>query len=133
MLDRTMKLARAAGITAALGFAFSGTLPAQETSVVGDWEGTIAAQMDIPIVIHITETGDGGLAATMDSPNQGAMGIPTTDVMFSEGTLTFSVPDVPGGGAYEGTLGEDGTIDGTWSQGPQSIELDLTRVESDGG
>lgn len=133
MLDRSLKLARTAGIAAALGLAFSGPLPAQETSVVGDWEGTIAAQMDIPLVIHITETEDGGLAATMDSPSQGAMGLPATDVTFSEGTLTFSVPSVPGGGAYEGTLGEDGTIDGTWSQGPQSIELDLTRVESDDG
>lgn len=133
MLDRTMQLARAAAMAAALGLAVHGPLAAQETGILGDWEGTIAAQVDIPLVIHITGTADGGLAATMDSPSQGAMGIPTADVAFSEGTLTFSVPDVPGGGAYEGTLGEDGTFDGTWTQGMNSVELDLTRVEPDGG
>lgn len=133
MFDRTSRLAHAAVVAAAIGFAVTAPGAAQQKSIVGNWEGTISAQMDIPLVIHITETGDGGLAATMDSPSQGAMGIPTTDVTFSEGTLTFSVPDVPGGGAYEGTLGEDGTFDGTWTQGMNSVELDLTRVESGGG
>lgn len=120
----------AAAFATALTFA---PVVAQEASIAGDWEGTISAGgAELPLVVHIAEAEDGGLTATLDSPNQGALGIPTTDVKFADGTLTFSVPSVPGGGAYEGTLGEDGAFDGTWSQGMNRVDLDLSRVDADG-
>ncbi len=134
MRIHTLRSARLAALAAAVGVAAFGSLAAQDTTIVGDWEGAISTQgIELPIVIHVSADDEGALTATMDSPSQGALGIATTDVAFVDGTFTFSVPDVPGGGAYEARLGDDGTLDGTWTQGPNSVELDLSRVKSDGG
>ena len=55
---------------AAMGSLMAGSLSAQ---IVGHWEGTLnAGGVELTIVLHITEA-DSGLAATMDSPDQGPM------------------------------------------------------------
>jgi len=57
--------------------------------VTGDWDGTLNIQgMSLKIIFHITADGD-KLSATMDSPDQGAKGIPTDETTFENGTLTI--------------------------------------------
>jgi CubicO group peptidase (beta-lactamase class C family) len=68
------------------------------------------------VQLHIRVANDGALSATLDSPNQGAMGIPCTEVSIEGGTLMFKVPAV--NGSWKGSIENHGeTLAGTWSQG----------------
>jgi len=87
---------------------------AQQTPAVqGDFLGTLGP---LDIKLHITVAADGKLSGTLDSPNQGAIGIPCTDFRVEGQTLTFSVPAV--GGTWKGTIENNGAkLSGTWNQG----------------
>lgn len=92
---------------------------------VGDWVGELdvgAAQLTL--IFHVTRGDDGTLSSTMDSPDQGASGIPTGSTTLAGDTLTIDVTAV--GAQYVGTLSGD-TLTGTWSQGGQSFPLVLVR------
>jgi hypothetical protein len=93
--------------------------------VTGDWQGTIkAGPAELRIQIHITKS-DKGLAATMDSVDQGANGIPVDSVTLTDSTLKFGVGIVQG--TYEGKVSADGnSISGNWTQG-QAMPLNFTR------
>ena len=55
--------------------------------VTGSWEGMLEIQSArLPIVFHI-ERNDSLLTSTMDSPDQGAFGLPTTRSSFRENKL----------------------------------------------
>lgn len=100
---------------------------ARAQDVVGDWQGTLSAGgMDLRLVIHITRGTNGQLAATLDSIDQGASGIPVTSVSIKENILSLTVTAI--GGTYEGIINANGTIDGIWAQGAGRIPLLLTRA-----
>ena len=91
----------------------------------GDWLGALEVQgVSLRLVFHV-ERSDDGLTATLDSVDQGANGIPVSSVTFVDGTLTAKIQAV--GGGYEGILQEDGTLEGTWTQGALSLPLKLER------
>ena len=96
---------------------------AAQEEIVGDWFGTLEAP-GLPVIFHISET-DGSLTATLDSPSQGAAGIPIDSVVFDNGHLSLRIAAI--GGGYEGQLGSDGTIVGSWSQGGLTLDLTLER------
>lgn len=99
---------------------FFGVARAQD--ITGDWKGKIAA-FDLTVVFHISSK-EGKLNATMDSPDQGANGIPCDQVAVSGKTITISVSAI--GGNYIGTISADGKlIKGKWNQGGGSFDLDL--------
>lgn len=95
-------------------------------NVLGDWNGALEVQgMQLRLVFHITEDGE-KLKATMDSPDQGANGIPVDKVTLDGNELTIEMPKM--GIKYTSNLNEDGTeIDGTFNQGPMSLPLKMTR------
>lgn len=98
------------------------------TSVVGDWRGAVspAPGRSIPLVLHITGT-PGSLTATLDSPAQGAAGLPVASVK-QEGTTLHFVLTTPSA-SYTATISDDGkTLEGTWSQRGGSIPLIMTRA-----
>ena len=105
-----------------LALALSTSAVAQ-SPVVGDWSGTIEGA-GLVAVFHITET-DGALAATLDVPAQGAMGLPTGTTTLDGQTLTVTVPAV--GGVYTGTLDGD-VVTGEWEQGGAALPLVLRRL-----
>ncbi len=99
---------------------------AQE-AVLGSWAGALDTGAELRIVVHIEE-GDEGLTATMDSPDQGATGIPVSDVTVAGDSVTLEVAQI--GGTYEGVLTSDAdTIAGTWTQQGQSFPLTLTPAD----
>ncbi|MCG6989594.1 MAG: alpha/beta hydrolase, partial [Gemmatimonadetes bacterium] len=104
----------------------------QTPPIVGSWTGALAVQgTQLHIVFHVTAGEDGALSATMDSPDQGVTGISVSAVKVKGDSVRFEVPSVPGGGAFVGTFAKDHkSIDGTWSQGPNSLPLKLTRGEA---
>lgn len=97
--------------------------------VVGTWLGTleVPAGAELRIVFHIEESDSGALTATLDSPDQGARGIPVSRVALVGDTLRMSVAAV--GGSYEGRLEAADRILGTWRQPGAALPLELRRVE----
>jgi len=68
-----------------------------QADIVGNWHGSLEVQgTSLPLVFHITET-DGSLSATMDSPAQGAIGIPVDTVTFEDRHLTLRINAIGGG------------------------------------
>src|SRR5215467_14564445 len=61
--------------------------PAKPSDIDGTWTGTLDTGMGkLRVVFHIMNTDD-GLMATMDSPDQGATGIPTSSVTRTGASL----------------------------------------------
>ncbi|HLR91311.1 MAG TPA: alpha/beta fold hydrolase [Balneolaceae bacterium] len=94
--------------------------------ITGVWNGVLDVMgTQLTLVFHIQEA-DSGFTATFDSPDQGALGIPFTSVEFNDDTLLLSAANI--GAFYEGVPAAD-SIAGIWSQGGQSLELNLFREE----
>jgi len=100
-----------------------------EISIEGIWEGKLKAPgIELTIVFKISENPDGTLTATMDSPDQGATGIPVEEVIFKNNTLRLEVKSA--GGVFEGKVSEDFlVIEGEWKQSGQTLPLTLKRVD----
>jgi hypothetical protein len=94
--------------------------------ISGDWTGTLhAGAADLHLVLHIVKGDGGSLAATLDSVDQAANGIPVSSVSLQDSKLSLGIDAVHG--TYEGAVSSDGnTISGTWSQG-QDLPLDFKR------
>lgn len=107
-------------------FCFANNLFSQ--NIDGTWNGMLDIQgMKLRIVFHIEKKAD-GYSTTMDSPDQGATGIPSDATTFSEGKLNIEASSL--GMTYSGTLNDDGKkISGTFKQGPMEIPLELGREE----
>jgi len=101
---------------------------APASPVAGAWEGAIdTGAVRLRIGVAITAQPDGKLSAMMDSPDQGAYGLPLSDVTFADGVLKFVLQRA--NGAFEGRLNAAGTeIAGTWTQGG-ALPLVLKKVE----
>lgn len=94
--------------------------------VTGDWYGTLNVQgTELDLVFHIINENE-KLTATMDSPDQGASGIPVSSVNFDDPKLTLDIKSA--GIEYSGKLIDD-RIEGTFKQSGQSFELTLYREE----
>jgi uncharacterized protein len=101
-------------------FILSGNGQTQQSDFTGSWKGTIAA-FNLNIVINITEN-NGQLSATMDSPDQGAKGIPCDQVVVKDNSISISVSKV--GANFNGTLSADKKIiTGKFNQGGGSFDL----------
>lgn len=102
----------------------AGVLKAQ--TVAGDWSGKLnAGGQEIPLVFHFSGTDD-ALTATMDSPSQGANGIPVEKVSFTEGELNLSL--MGGAIAYVAQISGD-KMEGTFKQGGAELPLNLSKGE----
>lgn len=88
--------------------------PAPATVVPeGEFEGELGP---LKILLHLAKSSQGQLTGTLDSPNQGARGIPVADIRVEGSTLSLRVPAV--NGSWTGTISSDAaTLTGTWSQG----------------
>jgi CubicO group peptidase (beta-lactamase class C family) len=88
----------------------------------GDYVGTLGP---LHLRLHITAAPDGTLSGTLDSPDQGARGLPCADLRLQGSTFTFTVPSVRG--SWQGTVSDAGaTLSGTWTQG-RAMPLTFTR------
>ncbi len=102
---------------------------AQAQGLEGIWQGTLdTGGAKLRLVVHVVKQPDGSFAATLDSPDQGAAGIPLDSVTLTGAAVRFELKAA--GGVFEGTINKEATaIDGRWSQGPGSFPLVLNRVE----
>jgi fermentation-respiration switch protein FrsA (DUF1100 family) len=102
--------------------------PAKPSDIDGTWAGTLdTGSIKLRIVFHILNTED-GLTATMDSPDQGAKGIPVTGITRDGSTVKIELKQADG--VFDGKLDDKlSTIDGTWTQGGGSLPLVVRRVK----
>ena len=95
--------------------------------ITGAWHGALTLpQGQLPLIINITKNG-AGYSATMDSPKQGATGIPLTSVTFEKNLLHITMQQA--NLDYEATYANGG-FKGTWKQNGNILALDLTRGEA---
>jgi uncharacterized protein (TIGR03435 family) len=107
--------------------------PASPANLAGIWQGTLhiaAANRDLRTEIKIAKAADGSYKLTFFSIDQGGQPFVADKTAFENGTLTFSMDAI--GGKYEGKMSADGkTINGTWTQGPNGLTLNLERTTED--
>jgi uncharacterized protein len=96
---------------------------AASPNLIGTWSGALGP---VPIVLHIAAKTEGGVDVTLDSPNQGAMGLVMLASLSSptqlRATLLATVE-------FEGELDAAGKLVGRWTQGAVT-PVQLTRVDA---
>ena len=94
--------------------------------VTGSWKGTLNVQgTEIPLVFNIDQA-DGQYSATMDSPSQGATGIPMDEASLSGNELTIVFKQA--GIKYVAEL-EGNALKGTFYQAGMEFPLSMTKSE----
>jgi pimeloyl-ACP methyl ester carboxylesterase len=94
--------------------------------IKGSWSGVLnTGVIKLKLVVNISEK-EGGYSATMDSPDQGAKGIPVSTVSFENAKLTFSIANLQVD--YEGVWQNDSIV-GTFKQGGMAFPLNLKPID----
>ncbi|MEP0861844.1 MAG: alpha/beta hydrolase [Ignavibacterium sp.] len=108
-------------------------LNAQENDLNGSWSGKLKLPNGIQLTIVFNiQNSDGKYSATLDSPDQGAKGIPCGEVKVTSDSIDIDVPVIVG--SYQGKINSVAkTISGIWSQGGSSFELNLEYTEEFAG
>jgi serine-type D-Ala-D-Ala carboxypeptidase/endopeptidase len=82
-------------------------------AIAGDYAGVLGP---LHVKLHLKVDAAGAITGALDSPDQGANGIPCADFRLDGQSLAFSVPAVHG--TWKGTVSVDGkTLNGKWDQG----------------
>lgn len=111
--------------TTLIAFAILTSLSIYAQNISGKWNGILKVQgTQLKLVFNITKT-DKGYSSTMDSPDQGAKGIPVTSTSYENSILKLEISSA--GIQYEGTLDKENVFVGTFKQAGQSYPLNLTK------
>jgi len=102
---------------------------AQQTDLTGAWLGTLeVGPTKLRIVFHLTRQDDGSYRATMDSPDQGAHGIPVRSVTVTGDSVHLALPAL--NADYRGEVQPDGQrIKGTFTQHGMGFPLEMERTD----
>ncbi len=99
-------------------------ISASAQDMKGAWKGSLnGGSAKLPLVLNIDEK-EGVYSATLDSPKQGATGIPVNTITFADAKLAFSITQL--GASYEGVLQGDSIV-GTFKQNGMAFPLNLSR------
>ena len=94
------------------------------TALEGSWSGKLkVGAMSLTLVLHL-EQAEGYVKASLDSPDQGAKGIPTSKEYLSDDSVAIKVESI--GATYRAKL-KDGKLDGTFSQSGMTFPLEMTK------
>ena len=97
---------------------------ATKKSVAGSWLGKLSGDgMELRVVFNLKLEKD-SLTVTLDSPDQGASGIPAGPVILDNQKIVIQAPGI--NGEYVGTIKGDSLI-GTWTQNGGSMPLKLKK------
>jgi hypothetical protein len=93
----------------------------------GSWEGTLAVgSAKLRVIFNIFKTND-TYRASLDSPDQGAMGLPVPTLSARPNSIHAALPAI--GSDFQGALSADGTeMDGQWKQLNKSYPLTLKKT-----
>ena len=94
------------------------------TALLGSWSGKLkVGAMSLTIVLHLDQV-DGNVKVSLDSPDQGAKGIPASKEYLSDDSVAVKIVSL--GATYRARL-KDGKLDGTFSQSGMSIPLEMSK------
>ena len=95
----------------------------------GDWTGSIAiAGIELAVDLHMAQEG-GGYNATLDIPQQNAMGLPVGNLEVNLPNVRFTILDGAQQASFDGALDGDGTIAGVFAQAGQEGAFALARTD----
>jgi alpha/beta superfamily hydrolase len=98
------------------------SLSAQD--ITGEWNGVLKVQgMQLRLVFNVIKS-DNSYSSTMDSPDQGAKGIPVTNTIFENSKIKFEITNAHI--EYNGEL-KGNKIIGIFKQGGQEFLMELSR------
>ncbi|RYZ58340.1 MAG: alpha/beta hydrolase, partial [Chitinophagaceae bacterium] len=104
---------------------FVGTAKAQ-TGLQGTWEGKLSVgNNSLRLVIHIKGE-EGAYSATLDSPDQGAKGIPVSSVKRTGDSLVIEV--AAAAAKLSGKITSDSTLAAQWQQGGAAFPIALKKT-----
>lgn len=90
----------------------------------GSWRGELVlGEMKIPLVFNFSENGNGETSCTMDSPSQGAKGIPVAVVLCTSDSICLECNAI--GARFYGNVSND-TIVGRFEQHGFTFPMTLT-------
>lgn len=100
--------------------------PAPPSDIDGTWQGTLdAGATKLRILFKVVNTAD-GLTAQMQSPDQSPLWLTASSVIRTGSALSIGLKGISG--SYDGKLSADlSSIDGTFTQGPNTLPLVVTR------
>ena len=113
-----------------LFFILTLSISAQQIDLSGIWSGklTLPNTKKLTIVFNLQKDNTDKYNATLDSPDQGAKGIPTESVTIKEDSILIKVPVIAG--SFEGKIFTDSMkIDGKWKQGGMNLDLAVYKVD----
>ena len=94
------------------------------TALLGSWSGKLKlGAMSLTIVLHLDQV-DGNVKVSLDSPDQGAKGIPASKEYLSDDSVAVKIVSL--GATYRARL-KDGKLDGTFSQSGMSFPLEMSK------
>jgi hypothetical protein len=125
------KFRRAVVFTLVLGLAVLPSLlrAADAPAIVGNWEGSISAGgQSLRVLLHFTQTKEGALAATLESPDQGPGAMAIDKIEFKDAALHFEITSIVA--SYDGSFDKaKDEISGQWKQSGQSLPLNFKRAK----
>lgn len=96
-------------------------------ALTASWRGDLTiGSVRLPIVLNFTENEDGTTSCTLDSPSQGAKGIPAKVTFCSSDSVAVDIAMI--GAGYNGRVYPN-EIRGIFSQGGYNLPLVLTKEE----
>jgi len=96
--------------------------------IIGSWQGVLkAGAMELRLIFNLSVNEDLALKATLDSPDQGHMGVPLGEVSLREDSIRIEAPGLMG--YYIGQLASETAIKGEWHQAGRTFNLDLEKAE----
>ncbi|NBA86675.1 alpha/beta fold hydrolase [Emticicia sp. CRIBPO] len=105
-------------------FLFLSSFIGRAQDITGQWNGVLKFQgTQLRLVFNISKS-EKGYSSTMDSPDQGAKGIPVTATTFENSKLKIEIANA--GITYGGELKEN-EVQGTFKQGGMEFPLNLSR------
>ncbi len=129
-----MKIVRTNVVVAAvLGILLSasaGSGGAKSPSLEGAWLGSlkVSPTASLRIVFNIQAKPDGSFSGTLDSPDQGGMGITISQISVEKEQVKVEVKVI--GGGFEGVLNAEGSeMAGQWKQGGAALDVVMKRVK----
>lgn len=95
--------------------------------LLGQWHGPLNIPTgSITVVIRFEMNEKGDFVCFLDSPDQGASGIPVSDVELVDGNLKLKIPSLRA--EYKGKFGDSGIV-GEFKQGSAPMPLTLKKGE----
>ena len=97
--------------------------------ITGSWQGLIpVGEKNVRLIFNISKSGN-GYSTTMDSPDQNAYGIKCSKTLFTDDSLIIGIEIVKG--SYKGKRDGPDQIQGIYSQGQGSIQINLQRLRKE--